>query len=191
MQPSRLIAAFSMTNGRRSRISVKNGWFSRVAASTPRPTSTAMPCDAKEGEAPAADERVRDPSSPRRRARSRLRRSDRRTGPVRPMWQHGSSVQYSVAPRVRPPASSARAPPRAARRRARGSPGRRPRRRATRPPRRPSGSDWCARARAPRETARGPCSRRRSRHHFSSNSPSTYSSAENGTRSSMPSPTPT
>jgi len=28
-------------------------------------------------------------------------------------------------------------------------------------------------------------------HHFSANSPSTYSSAENGTRSSMPSPTPT
>ena len=29
-------------------------------------------------------------------------------GPVRPMWQHGSSVQYSVAPRARSPASRQR-----------------------------------------------------------------------------------
>ena len=30
----------------------------------------------------------------------------RRAGPVRPVWLQGSSVQYSVAPRARAPASS-------------------------------------------------------------------------------------
>ena len=37
MKPSRLVAAFRMTNGRPSRISVKNGWFSDAAGSAPMP----------------------------------------------------------------------------------------------------------------------------------------------------------
>ena len=59
MQPSRLIAALSMTNGRRSRISVKNGWLRQVAVAAPRPTSTATPCSLEKREAPAAHQRIR------------------------------------------------------------------------------------------------------------------------------------
>ena len=43
IRPSRLVAAFRITNGRPSRISVKNGRFSAIAASAPTPTSTATP----------------------------------------------------------------------------------------------------------------------------------------------------
>ena len=58
-QPSRLIAAFRMTNGRRSRISVRNGWLSTRAADAPRPTSTWTPCARRCCEALAVDERIR------------------------------------------------------------------------------------------------------------------------------------
>ena len=98
------------------------------------------------------------------------------------------AVQRARRAPARPPCR-ARALRRAPRRPARGNPARRPRRPATRRPRRPAGSDSSGRARARRGTARGPCSRRmtsRIGYHFSSNRPSTYSSAENGTRSSMP-----
>jgi hypothetical protein len=61
-------------------------------------------------------------------------------GPVRPTCAHGSSVQYSVAPRASSPLRSVRAPRRAARRRAHGRPGRRPPPRASRRRRRPADS---------------------------------------------------
>ena len=155
MRPSRLIAAFRMTNGRRCAHQREERLRSARAASSPQtPTvdrrrraragsAKPRPCTSGFGSSIAATTRAM-PASHDRGAH----------GPVRPMWQHGSSVQYSVAPRARAPAVVERdAPRRAARRRARGSPARPRRRRRRRRRRRPSGSGWCVRGRAPRATS--------------------------------------
>ena len=90
-----------------------------------------------------------DRGSRRPRARRRAASSASVHGPVRPVWSHGSSVTYSVAPRARGPPSA-----RAARHlgvRLAGAAveplGQRSARRA-RPPRRPPGSAASCRARA-------------------------------------------
>jgi len=105
IRPSRLAAAFRMTNGRPSRIKVKKGRLSDADASAPSPTSTCMPCSRRKanprpltigfGSSVAATTRLMPAS------RTRCTH-----GGVRPWCAHGSSVQYSVAPRARPPASS-------------------------------------------------------------------------------------
>ena len=113
-------------------------------------------------------------------------------GPVRPWWQHGSSVQYSVAPRARAPASASACTSACA------SPARSwnpwptttPSADTTTAPTSGLGLVRPRAARRVKQRALHVALVLRS-HHFSSNRPSTYSSAENGTRSSMPSPTPT
>ena len=43
IRPSTLVAALRITNGRPSRINMKNGWFISTAAVAPTPTSTCTP----------------------------------------------------------------------------------------------------------------------------------------------------
>ena len=162
-QPSRLVAALRMTNGRPSRISVKNGWLSRNAAAAPVPISTSTPC-ARRYAKPAtvhggirigdrrddtADPGVHDAADagtgPLADVAARLQRAvQRRAAGVRS--GHLERVHFGVR------LAGARD----------GTPARRPRHRSTPRPPRPSDSGWCGRARARRETGHGPCSRRRS-----------------------------
>ena len=163
MRPSRLVAAFRTTNGRRSRISVKNGRFSAHGGlARDSPTSTATPRDRRKAKPrplhggirildrrhDAHDARVDDPADARAGAALVAARLER-------------AIQRRAAgARRRPP--PARAPRRAARRRARGIPARRRRRPPRRRRRRRADWGWCARCRARRERARAPsCARRR------------------------------
>ena len=199
IRPSRLVAAFRMTNGRPSpHQREETADSARRASLAPQPDVDRARRASRRNAKPRAAAPAGFGSSIAATTRAMPAATMRLThGPVRPVWQHGSSVQYSVAPRAaRAGFGRARALRRAARRRARWNPC---------PTTTPSGghddrADERIRAgasarRAPRETARAPCSRvvmiASSLYHFSSNRPSTYSSAENGTRSSMPSPTPT
>ena len=59
MRPSRLVAALRMTNGRPSRISVKNGWLSVDRALGRQPDVDRDAVLAQKGEAAAADGRIR------------------------------------------------------------------------------------------------------------------------------------
>ena len=196
MRPSRLVAALRMTNGRPLAHQREERLVQRDRASRRRqPDLDRDAVRAQEREAAAAHERIRilDRRDDARDA-GVDDPADARAGAALVAARLERAVQRRAA-RARAGRRRARAPRRAARRRAREIPARRRRRRPTRRRRRPADSGWCARGRARRETARAPCIRsstsRLRCHHFSSNRPSTYSSAENGTRSSMPSPTPT
>src|SRR5688572_26764311 len=94
-----------MTKGRPSRTAVKYGWFSRMAASRSTPTSTSIPC-ACNAAIPLPDT-FGNGSSTATTTRRRPAATTRSVhAPVRPAKQHGSSVQYSVAPRAASPASA-------------------------------------------------------------------------------------
>ena len=100
--PSRLSATFMVTNGRRVRMVEKRRVQPRRLALTPtrrrRRASRRWP-------SPGRDERIR--ILIRRRRPPDAGVDDRGAhGPVRPVWLHGSSVQYSVAPRAAIPASA-------------------------------------------------------------------------------------
>ena len=129
-----------VTNGRRRRITVKNGAFSRSAASRSDADGDLDAVLAQVGQAPARPRAGSDPRSATTARRMPAGDHPARTGRCGRCELHGSSVQYSVAPRARRPASASAttsacgAAGRLVRRR-----GRRRRRRRRRPPPRPSG----------------------------------------------------
>ena len=92
MRPSRLNAAFRVTNGRPRSFTVKNASFSRAAPRRPTPTVTSMP-RARSRRMPPPSTRGSGSSTATttRRTPASVMRSTQ--GPVRPVWQHGSSVQ--------------------------------------------------------------------------------------------------
>ena len=177
-----------MTNGRPSDISVKNGWFSAAAGAAHSPDFDGDASGAKKREAAPADQRIRI--------------LDRR--------HHATNAGIDDALDAR--AGAAKMAARLERAVQRGAAGARSRLRQ-----RPHFGVRLARAlvvalpdhdavrrhqhRANQRIRTGPAAaagrvKQRALHvvaiyHFSSNRPSTYSSAENGTRSSIPSPTPT
>ena len=160
------------------------------------PTSTSTPCSRRIREAAAAA-RAGFGSSTAATTRRDAGVDDR--GDARPgaaVWQHGSSVQYSVAPRARAPASSSACTS------ACGSPARSWKPCPTTTPSAstttaPTSGFGLVRPRpraAQKQRALHVVARPRQRRRVTTSlrtAPSTYSSGENGTRSSMPSPTPT
>ena len=58
-RPSRLSATFIVTNGRRRRMTLKNGAFSRSASSRSTPDLTSTPCSREIRQSAAGDERIR------------------------------------------------------------------------------------------------------------------------------------
>ena len=96
MRPSALTAALTITNGRRRSWADRKPAFSRRAAAPSSPTSTATPA-ARSTSTPRPATRGNGSSvatTTRVTPASRMRCVH---GPVRPTWQHGSSVTYIVA----------------------------------------------------------------------------------------------
>ena len=197
MQPSRLIAAFRITNGRRFAHQREERLVQRGRGLAPeadldvdavRRADTRSPgrCTRGFGSSTAATTRAMPASTIRDRARA---------GAAHVAARLERAVQRAAA-RARARPCRARAPRRAPRPRARGIPARRRRRRRDTTTAPTIGFGLVRpRPRAAMKQRARPCSRDRSADRRATTSPRTARRrtrrAENGTRSSMPSPTPT
>ncbi len=105
MRPSIVVATFAITIGRPCVCTMVKARFRRSACSWRSPTSTSIPL-ARSSSKPLPLTRGLGSGI----AATTLLMPDAITrrvhGPVRPVWQHGSSVTNIVAPRARSPASS-------------------------------------------------------------------------------------
>ena len=101
--PSSVIADLKSTHGRPVRACLRNGWLSRRAraASSPSATSTSIPSSRRiPSPRPAAFSVGSSDATTTRAIPASMIASVH--GGVRPVWQHGSSETYSVAPRASP-----------------------------------------------------------------------------------------
>ena len=106
--PSSVIADLKSTNGRPVRACLRNGWLSSRArvASSPSATSTAMPSSRRIPRPRPEAFSVGSSEATTTRAKPASRIASVHGG-VRPVWQHGSSETYSVAPRRSAPPAAA------------------------------------------------------------------------------------
>ncbi len=104
LRPSRVVANFQVTKGRRCAIAKVHVRLIACASSTRRPPSTSTPASRSRAAPPTATGFASVWANTTRRTPAAISASLH--GPVRPVWLHGSRVTTAVAPRAASPASA-------------------------------------------------------------------------------------